>query len=274
MENEEVAFMYTFSYQESHKLKMNELKSKKIAKEEELSSLQAKVMHLILIHLQLEETTNNLQTLHSQATLAAQGLSEKDILDEQSRGEVLMKELAQLKVSFTYDIKSQEEENQYASSQQPSKSTKGVSRLVLDETKKQLQNSKRRLAELQERLEVLKSEQKEESNIDISVNVEDLKSKIATMEAEETKVLRRLYLLIKQIKGSIHSECLLRVADVVSQNATVCINNDNLERLLPFSQERVVKLLSDFLNAFSVCLVIHSFQTCGITSVSLIRQWH
>lgn len=160
------------------------------------------------------------------------------------------------------------------SSQQPVTSTKGVSRLVLDETKKQLQNSKKRMAELQQRLEELKSEQKEESNVDVSVNVEDLKSKVATMEAEETKVLRRLYLLIKQIKGSIHSECLLRVADVVSQNATVCINNDNLERLLPFSQERVVKLLSDFLNAFSVFSVIHSFETCGITSVSLIRQWH
>ena len=46
----------------------------------------------------MEDITNRLQELHSKASLAAQGLSEKDILDEQVKGEALLKELSELKV--------------------------------------------------------------------------------------------------------------------------------------------------------------------------------
>lgn len=46
----------------------------------------------------MDDITTRLQTLHSQTVLATQGISEKDILDEQARCEKLMKELSNLRV--------------------------------------------------------------------------------------------------------------------------------------------------------------------------------
>lgn len=75
---------------------------------------------------------------------------------------------------------------------------------------------------------------------------EDLMSKKETLENEEGKVLRRVYLLIKQIKPSLKSECLVRVAEVISQNATLTITKEEVERLLPFADQTTVKLLKDY----------------------------
>ena len=84
------------------------------------------------------------------------------------------------------------------------------------------------------------------------MNVNDLKEKVKSMESEEEKVLRRLYLLIKQIKGSVQSDCLSRVLDVIIQNNTICINESSVEKLSPFSNENIVKLLQEFINLFYV----------------------
>ena len=62
---------------------MNSLQAKKEEKEKEVSILQKDVNLVEISYLQLEDITNRLQELHSKASLAAQGLSEKDILDEQ-----------------------------------------------------------------------------------------------------------------------------------------------------------------------------------------------
>ena len=78
------------------------------------------------------------------------------------------------------------------------------------------------------------------------VRGEDLMSKKETLENEEGKVLRRVYLLIKQIKPSLKSECLVRVAEVISQNATLTITKEEVERLLPFADQTSVKLLKDY----------------------------
>ena len=77
---------------------MNSLQAKKEEKEKEVSILQKDVNLVEISYLQLEDITNRLQELHSKASLAAQGLSEKDILDEQVKGEALLKELSELKV--------------------------------------------------------------------------------------------------------------------------------------------------------------------------------
>lgn len=129
---------------------------------------------------------------------------------------------------------------------------KGVSRLVLNETSKQLENSQKRIADLKQRLANLKQQDNEVKETSL-VSTEELKNKISSLEAEETKVLRRLYLLIKQIKGSLQSECLMRVSEVISQNATICINHDTVDRLSHFSNESVVKLLKEFVSLYFVC---------------------
>ena len=82
------------------------------------------------------------------------------------------------------------------------------------------------------------------------VSVEELAKKKETLESEEGKVLRRLYLLIKQIKPSLKSECLTRVAEVISQNATISITQEGVDRLLPFSDQTVVKLLKEYTQSY------------------------
>ena len=77
---------------------MNSLQAKKEEKEKEVSILQKDVNLVEIYYLQLEDIKNRLQELHSKASLAAQRLSEKDILDEQVKGEALLKELSELKV--------------------------------------------------------------------------------------------------------------------------------------------------------------------------------
>ena len=107
---------------------------------------------------------------------------------------------------------------------------------------------------MQSRLATLQQQQSSEVNQQgENVNVNDLKEKVKSMENEEEKVLRRLYLLIKQMKGSVQSDCLSRVLDVIIQNNTICINEDNVEKLSPFSNENIVKLLQEFITLLCVC---------------------
>ena len=145
-------------------------------------------------------------------------------------------------------INIQKEEESLVPVEEQPKQSNGVSRLVLNETQKQLQNSQQRIAELKQRLEEIKKQKEKSSMEDTSASIDEMKAKVASLQQEETKVLRRLYLLIKDIKGSIKSECLSLVADVISQNATVCINPETVERLLPFSQENIVKLLKEYIS--------------------------
>ena len=121
----------------------------------------------------------------------------------------------------------------------------GVSRLVLDDTTRQLRSSQLRIAELRRRLEELRAEKAMSSSC--AEDAEELRRQVEEQRSEETKVLRRLYLLIKQMRPSLKSECLLRVAEVVSQNATVVVTEEAVERLSPFNKELVVKLLQEYL---------------------------
>lgn len=101
------------------------------------------------------------------------------------------------------------------------------------------------------------------------VSGEDLLNKKEVLESEETKVLRRVYLLIKQIKPSLKSECLIRVAEVISQNATLSITKEEVERLLPFANQPIVTLLKDYITYN--CLFSLSSSPCGLTSDFLLK---
>lgn len=46
----------------------------------------------------MDEITNRIQNLRSKTALATQGISEQDIVNEQLRGEELMKELSSIRV--------------------------------------------------------------------------------------------------------------------------------------------------------------------------------
>ena len=114
----------------------------------------------------------------------------------------------------------------------------------MEETTNQLRNSQLRCAELQQRLQSMKEQTQATPE---EKSPEELKRRIEILEGEETKVLRRLYLLVKQLRSSFHSECMTRVAEVLSQNATICITEDAVERLSPFSNEPCVQLLRTYL---------------------------
>ena len=111
--------------------------------------------------------------------------------------------------------------------------------MVLSETSNQLEKSRARCEELRRRIEGMKKKQPE-------VCGEELLRKKEALESEEGKVLRRVYLLMKQIKPSLKSECLIRVAEVISQNATLTITKEEVERLLPFGDQTIVKVLKDY----------------------------
>ena len=67
--------------------------------DQEIISLHVGELDVILVvKLGTLLVNNRCFNLHSKASLAAQGLSEKDILDEQVKGEALLKELSELKV--------------------------------------------------------------------------------------------------------------------------------------------------------------------------------
>lgn len=127
----------------------------------------------------------------------------------------------------------------------------GVSHLMMDETLRQIRESKLRSEELRKRLEEVKKE-KDEIKYD-NDNMEVLHKKCVEAKSEETKVLRRLYLLLKQLKSSLKSECLLRVIEVVSQKGSIEVTKETVERLSPFNSEMIVELLEEYLK-WSVCL--------------------
>lgn len=122
----------------------------------------------------------------------------------------------------------------------------GISRIVLDDTMRQLHASQLRIGELRLRLQELLENKKKEEDPTSATSVEEMKKRVEEKRAEETKVLRRLYLLIKQFRPKLQSECFTRVAEVISQNGTIQINNDAVERLSPFNAEQVVRLLKQF----------------------------
>ena len=109
--------------------------------------------------------------------------------------------------------------------------------MVLSETSSQLEKSRARCEELRRRIEGMKKPE---------VCGDELLRKKEALESEEGKVLRRVYLLMKQIKPSLKSECLIRVAEVISQNATLTITKEEVERLLPFGDQTIVKVLKDY----------------------------
>ena len=110
--------------------------------------------------------------------------------------------------------------------------------MVLSETSNQLEKSRARCEDLRSRIEGMKKKPE--------VCGEELLRKKEALESEEGKVLRRVYLLMKQIKPSLKSECLVRVAEVISQNATLTITKEEVERLLPFGDQPIVKVLKDY----------------------------
>lgn len=124
---------------------------------------------------------------------------------------------------------------------------KGASRLVLDETTRQLHASQLRIGELRLRLKELMEAKEKEGNPTSVASLEDWKKRVEEKKAEETKVLRRLYLLIKQCRPKLQSECLTRVAEIISQNATIQITEEAVERLSPFNSEHVVRLLKEYI---------------------------
>ena len=125
-----------------------------------------------------------------------------------------------------------------------SKTNEGVSRLVLEETNRQLKGSMNRVLELKERLKELRmSKDGSEEN----VNMDDLIRKLDDMKSEEKKMLRRLYLLLKQLKNCLKSECMTRVCEVLCENGSIVISEENVERLSPFHNELVYGLLMDYL---------------------------
>ena len=71
---------------------------------------------------------------------------------------------------------------------------------------------------------------------------------------DERKTLRRLYSLVKKVRPSIRSECLMRVEEICARNATLVFDQEALERLAPFAEEEAVKLIRDYVHySFSVC---------------------
>ena len=125
-----------------------------------------------------------------------------------------------------------------------------VSRLMMDETIRQLRGSEVRVSELRKRVEEMKKEK--EKNESDSNSIEVLRKTFTEAKTEETKVLRRLYLLLKQLRNSLKSECLLRVVEVISQKASIEVTKEGVERLSPFNSEIIVQLLQDYLR-FVVC---------------------
>ena len=123
----------------------------------------------------------------------------------------------------------------------------GISRLVLDDTMRQLHASQLRIGELRIRLQELLEAKMKEEDPTSATSLEEIKKRVEEKRTEETKVLRRLYLLIKQFRPKLQSECLLRVAEVISQNGTIQIDNEAVERLSPFNAEQVVRLLKQFI---------------------------
>ena len=123
----------------------------------------------------------------------------------------------------------------------------GISRLVLDDTMRQLHASQLRIGELRIRLQELLEAKMKEEDPTSATSLEEMKKRVEEKRTEETKVLRRLYLLIKQFRPKLQSECLLRVAEVISQNGTIQIDNEAVERLSPFNAEQVVRLLKQFI---------------------------
>ena len=123
----------------------------------------------------------------------------------------------------------------------------GISRLVLDDTMRQLHASQLRIGELRIRLQELLEAKMKEEDPTSATSLEEMKKRVEEKRTEETKVLRRLYLLIKQFRPKLQSECLLRVAEVISQNGTIQIDNEAVERLSPFNAEQVVRLLKQFM---------------------------
>lgn len=124
-----------------------------------------------------------------------------------------------------------------------SKSNEGVSRMVLEETSGQLKRSENRIMELRERIRELRMNGNENEE---NVNMEELRKKVDEKKSEETKVLRRLYLLLKQLKSSLKSECMIRVCEVLCQNGSVDISEECVERLSPFHSEMIYSLLLDY----------------------------
>ena len=126
-----------------------------------------------------------------------------------------------------------------------SKSNEGVSRMVLEETNGQLKRSENRIKELS-----VNANENEES-----MNMEELRKKMDDKKSEETKVLRRLYLLLKQLKNSLKSECMIRVCEVLCQNGSVDISEECVERLSPFHNEMIYGLLLDYVKCV-VCFIV------------------
>ena len=133
-----------------------------------------------------------------------------------------------------------------------SKSNEGVSRMVLEETNGQLKRSENRIIELRERIKELSVNANENEE---SMNMEELRKKMDDKKSEETKVLRRLYLLLKQLKNSLKSECMIRVCEVLCQNGSVDINEECVERLSPFHNEMIYGLLLDYVKCV-VCFIV------------------
>lgn len=115
--------------------------------------------------------------------------------------------------------------------------------MVLEETTNQLKRSENRILELKERISELKRSMNENED---RMNVDELTKRMDEKKSEETKVLRRLYLLLKQLKNSLKSECMTRVCEVLCQNGSININEECVERLSPFHSELIYGLLSDY----------------------------
>lgn len=145
-----------------------------------------------------------------------------------------------------------------------------VSRLMMDETIRQLRGSEVRVSELRKRIEEVKKEK--EKNESDSNKIEVLRKSCIEAKNEETKVLRRLYLLLKQLRNSLKSECLLRVIEVISQKASIEVTKEGVERLSPFNSEIIVQLLQEYLR-FVVCkqhsnnpfVCIYDVEVCSIS---------
>ena len=126
-----------------------------------------------------------------------------------------------------------------------------MSRIALDETVLQLRKSRQRCDELRKRLEDLRAQ----SRAAPVASEDELRKQMEVKLGEERKTLRRMYSLMKKLSPSIHSECLLRVEEVCSRNSTFVLDQEALERLVPFSNEPSVGLIRSFVNyLFIVCL--------------------
>lgn len=126
-----------------------------------------------------------------------------------------------------------------------------MSRIALDETVLQLRKSRQRCDELRKRLEGLRSQ----SRAAPIESEDDLRKRMETKLGDERKTLRRMYSLMKKLSPSIHSECLLRVEEICSRNSTLVLDQEALERLMPFSNEPSVELIRSFVKyLFIVCL--------------------